>query len=113
MMSNSAATRSFQPFSKFSSVGGNSSLRYRSMGEIGPSAQLVDKKAMRPANKTIRYMSIAPFRRLCRVPPQVTCILHGYSPPPPMAIFADQQDQPRQRQRPGEDGPDRHLGRHI
>jgi len=30
-------------------------------------------------------------------------------PPPPMAIFADQPEQPRQRQRPGEDGPDRHL----
>ena len=30
-----------------------------------------------------------------------------------MAIFADQQDQSRQRQRTGEDGPDWHLGRHV
>src|SRR5262249_19653703 len=53
----------------------------------------------------IEFSGMAPLGR--------TRFLRPSLPPPPMAMFADQQKKPRQRHRPGEDGPDRHRGRHV
>src|SRR5262245_48125708 len=80
MISYSSARRSFQPLSKFSSLGGNSSLRYFSSGDTGACVQPTGGRTRRQADaRIIRFMVLSPSRppRLDRPEQDVVIVLEG------------------------------------
>src|SRR4030095_8689545 len=79
-ISYSSATRSFQPLSKFSSFGGNSSLRYLSRGDSGACVQPAGGMTTRQTDaRIIRFMVVSTSRppRLDRPEQDVVIVLEG------------------------------------